>query len=89
MYICKHTQTHLRETIKQFYAFIRIYRFIIKKKSTITEKNIINDTNLYGESITECKEHIIYLNTDTTTYSSNKYYAFPYSELNKIITQAL
>ena len=89
MYICKHTQTHLRETIKQFYAFIRIYRFIIKKKSTITEKHIINDTNLYGESIKECKEHIIYLNTDTITYSSNKYYAFPYSELNKIITQAL
>jgi len=89
MYICKHTQEHLRETIKQFYACIRIYRFIIKKKYTITEKNIINDTNLYGESITECKEHIIYLNTDTTTYSSNKYYAFPYSELNKIITQAL
>ena len=89
MYICKHTQAHLRETIKQFYACIRIYRFIIKKKSTITEKNIINDTNLYGESITECKEHIIYLNTDTITYSSNKYYAFPYSELNKIITQAL
>ena len=89
MYICKHTQTHLRETIKQFYASIRIYRFIIKKKSTITEKHIINDTNLYGESIAECKEHIIYLNTDTINYSSNKYYAFPYSELNKIITQAL
>ena len=46
-------------------------------------------TNLYGESIKECKEHIIYLNTDTITYSSDKYYAFPYSELNKIITQAL
>ena len=89
MYICKHTQAHLRETIKQFYASIRIYRFIIKKKSTITEKHIINDTNLYGESIKECKEHIIYLNADTITYNSDKYYAFTYSELNKIITHAL
>lgn len=89
-YLYTHTQTQIQHTINLFYAAIRVYRFIIKKKYTTTkEKNIINDTNLYGESIKDCKEHIIYLNADTTTYNSDKYYAFTYSELNKIITHAL
>lgn len=89
-YLYTHTQTHIQHTINRFYAAIRVYRFIIKNKYTHPkEKNIINDTNLYGESIKDCKEHIIYLNADTTTYNSDNYYAFTYSELNKIITHAL
>ena len=89
-YIIRHTQADIQDTIKLFYALVRIYRFVIKKKYTpTTDKQIINDTTLYGDPIKDCKELLIYLNTDTTTYNSNKYYAFPYSELNKIITHAL
>jgi len=89
-YLYTYTQKHILQIIQQFYAAIRIYRFIIKKKYPLSkEKKIINDTNLYGEPINECKEHMIYLNADTVTYNSDQYYAFPYSELNKIMTHAL
>ena len=90
IYIIRHTQADIQETIKLFYALVRINRYVIKKKYTPTiDKQIINDTTLYGDPIKDCKEPLIYLNIDTITYNSNKYYVFPYSELNKIITNNL
>ena len=88
-YINNHTHEQVQHTLTVFFASIRIYRFIVscKKQST---KEIINPTNLYGENIYDCKEKIIYLrcNQNETTHK-HKYYAFPYSELNKIITHDL
>ena len=91
-YLCIHTPTHIERIFDTFYKSIIIYNFINKYKYHNKEKIIVNDINLYGESIEHCKQDGIYLKCNKTKYDNkydNKYHIFTCSELNKIITNAL
>jgi len=95
-YVNSHSKKHLQKLLCIFYKTIIIYKSIIyhkyHKKTLLIKKNLINNENLYGESIKDCKETIIYIKCDKENSSNpckHKYYAFTYSELNKIITHSL
>ena len=84
-YIHLYSQEECNYILEKFYKSVQIYTFIVRQTRKKKKKIYINDHNLYGVAFIECKEPIIYLQSDT----KNKYYVFTYSELNKIITQAL
>ena len=100
-YLYSYSQDHIDKILNIYYKSIIIYKHItthIKKKNIKSEKKLINEENLYGESIKDCKEIIIYIrcedsedSVDSSEMNSckDKYYAFPSSELNKIITHSL
>ena len=94
-YINSHNKKYLNNIVNIFYKSIIIYNFICKHKKNMKKnmtknmkKEIINEENLYGQPIIDCKEKIIYIKCREKN-CSHKYYAFPYSELNKIFTNSL
>lgn len=87
-YIIQHTKEHISNVIHVFYTSIVIYKCIerIRKRKHKHKRETINSNSLYGESIEDVREPIIYIRSKP---QSNKYYAFPCSELHKLITHAL